>query len=97
MDESRSLRKDRASSGPGRLPNRRPLRVWGGWGGGSECSICGKPVTAQQAELELEFSGGDGFTYPMTHVVHAECYAELERERRSSLAEPAPLATVRDR
>jgi hypothetical protein len=73
-----------------KLPNRRPQRVWGGWGTGADCSLCGKPVTAQQAELELEFFEGDGCTHPATYIVHSECFAAWDSENRRGDETPLP-------
>lgn len=88
MEETRKVRTDRQSSGAGKLPSRSPQRAWGGWGSGAECSICGKSVAPDQAELELEFVGSDGFTYPATYIVHAECFAAWNSERRAGSPGP---------
>jgi hypothetical protein len=85
----RKLRRDRRPSEPGKLPNQSPQRVWGGWGSGSECAICGKSVSQGQAELELEFLGGDGFTLPTTYIVHADCFAAWDSERKAASSGPA--------
>lgn len=71
-----------------RLPNRRPKRLWGGWGSGRECSLCGKAVSSQQAELELEFAEPDGAA-PSIYFVHPECFAAWDSENRRAESLPA--------
>jgi hypothetical protein len=61
----------------GRLPNRLPSQVWGGWGDGQQCSLCDRPITPEQTEVEFELDtdgGSDGPTYRM----HTDCYKAWE-------------------
>jgi hypothetical protein len=67
----------------GRLPSRRPERLWGGIGfGGSRCVLCGAPVRYDEIALQLEVKGGNGagVTYPHLHV---RCFSALELELQS--------------
>jgi hypothetical protein len=62
----------------GKLPTRRPDRVWGGRGDGAECSICNARVKHDELEFELEFIWGED---ERTHHMHLDCFAAWERER----------------
>jgi hypothetical protein len=62
----------------GRLPQRRPDRVWGGMGAGRErCVVCGELVSTGQTALEAEFRDGDG---SRSHALHVPCFWALESQ-----------------
>ena len=64
----------------GKLPSRRPDRVWGGRGDGTTCSVCHVPVGADEIEFELEFiTAGD----VAGHHVHSDCFAVWDGERET--------------
>jgi hypothetical protein len=65
----------------GRLPRASPRRVYGGLGIGALCKICGRPVGADQNELQLLFiENMDSLSIVVLHL-HAPCYAAWELER----------------
>src|SRR6185312_5210531 len=43
----------------GKLPDRAPVRTWGGHGCGAPCAICNEQIGIDEVELELEFSAVD--------------------------------------
>jgi hypothetical protein len=64
----------------GKLPNRRPDRVWGGAAFAErECMLCGASVKQDELALELEFKRDDdgGVTNPCLHV---RCFSILDGE-----------------
>jgi hypothetical protein len=62
----------------GKLPNRRPDRMWGGPSGGADCAICSVPVKRDELELEIEFvRTGDDPGLDIHHV-HVRCFAAWE-------------------
>jgi len=80
-DEVRLREQARAAIKTGRLPSRKQDGSWGGPGTGMECVVCGKPVTKDEPEFELEFAH-DG-TSPGVDVfhLHVRCFAAWEFER----------------
>jgi hypothetical protein len=69
----------------GKLPNRRPDRLWGGPGGGANCAICTIPVERHQLEFELEFTrNGEGAGVNKYHV-HVRCLAAWEHTLAASV------------
>lgn len=69
----------------GKLPRRRPDRVWGGPGVGAVCAVCDLPVTKDETEFEIEFAhDGDSPGLDKYHV-HLRCFAAWEFERRNAL------------
>jgi len=55
--ELRTLARERIAKGelPGEQALReRALRMWGGYGTGRLCSLCGEPVQGGQIEFEVE-------------------------------------------
>ena len=78
----RSLRERvRLQLGDGALPREAPRRVYGGLGIGVLCNICGRPVGANENELQLQFiQGTDSLSIVMFHL-HPRCYAAWELER----------------
>lgn len=65
----------------GKLPERRPERIWGGPGSGASCAICGKTIGTGEVEFELQFAS-DGSSGTANYHVHARCFAAWELERR---------------
>jgi len=59
---------------PGKLPDRRPERMWGGPGSGGSCAICGKTIGTEEVEFELQFVS-DGGSGTVSYQVHARCFA----------------------
>lgn len=66
------------------LPNRSPLRLWGGQGSGAVCPLCGKPIAAADAELELEFAAEEAGLDAREFHLHVRCFAAWETERRAA-------------
>jgi hypothetical protein len=70
----------------GKLPNRRPDRVWGGAAFAErECMLCGASVKQDELALELEFTRDNdgGVTNPCLHV---RCFSILDGELRNRQA-----------
>jgi hypothetical protein len=82
MSDDASLRKQaRELLESGRLPSRRPNRIWGGpVFGMSPCMVCGAPAKRGEVVLEVEFGHDGSTTNPHFHV---RCFAALEAELRS--------------
>lgn len=60
-----------AAAAAGRLPHRRPDRMWAGRSTGTECAACGAVLERDDIEYELEFAlDGELDRY---HV-HMRCY-----------------------
>jgi hypothetical protein len=72
----------------GKLPSRAPDRTWGGPGGvGAQCTVCGRPVTKDELEFEIQFArDGDNPGLDKFHV-HIRCFAAWEFERNK---QPSP-------
>ncbi len=82
-EEERRLRlRARAALRANALPNRSPARLWGGQGSGALCPVCGEPVTAADAELELEFAADAAGPEAREFHLHVRCFAAWETERR---------------
>jgi hypothetical protein len=65
----------------GKLPNRHPDGMWGGPGGGSDCTICGAPVKDGEVEFEIEFARDGNHRCLDKYHVHIPCFAAWEVER----------------
>jgi hypothetical protein len=78
-DDSILREKAREVIQTGNLPNRRPDRMWGGSGDGTQCMICGVPVKHDEVQLELEFNGEDG-AGASNYYCHIRCFSALELE-----------------
>jgi len=61
-----------------RMPNREPDRLGGVAGVGRLCSVCERPVTAEETDLELLFSR-DGIPGATVYHVHVRCYSAWAR------------------
>jgi hypothetical protein len=84
-DECTPREKAREVIQAGKLPNRRPDRMWGGPGVGADCTICGAPVKRDEVEFEIEFAGSGQGSGLHTYHVHVRCFAAWEFERRTPL------------
>ncbi len=81
MSETSLREKVRLQLGEGALPKDPPRRVYGGLGIGVSCNICGRPVGADENELQLQFvRDSDSMSIVMFHL-HPRCYAAWELER----------------
>ena len=77
--ERRLHERARDAMSSGKVPKRRPDRMWGGPGDGTECSICRRPVKRDELGLELEFMAGAADV--VQHHVHIHCFKAWESER----------------
>ena len=78
----RSLREEvRLQLRDGALPKEAPRRVYGGLGIGVNCNICGRPVGADENELELQFVRDSDSPSIVVFHLHPRCYAAWELER----------------
>lgn len=64
-----------------KMPNRQPDRMWGGAGVGLPCTICDKPVSKSEMELEVEFSMDGGMPQVAVYHVHVRCFSAWELVR----------------
>ena len=80
MNEIALRQRARQAMEAGKLPERRPARMWGGRGSGGNCAICGSTLDPDGPELDLEFSDGTGGA-ATNHHVHVRCFAAWELER----------------
>jgi hypothetical protein len=66
----------------GRLPDRRPDRVWGGAGfEGSPCGLCGVLLKEAEMAVELEFARDLGLDPDSAQLhLHARCFLAMELE-----------------
>lgn len=81
-DESVRRRRAREAMKTGKLPNQRPERLWGGFGSGAPCAVCGEVVDEKDVEFELRFTADQGAAATHCHV-HAKCFTAWELERRN--------------
>ena len=80
-DEAILRQQAKAALEAGKMPSRSPDRTWGGPGVGAPCSVCGKPVRADELEFEIQFArDGDNPGLDKFHV-HLRCFAAWEFER----------------
>jgi hypothetical protein len=87
-DESILREYARAAVQKGKLPARRPDRTWGGPGVGAACAVCGRPISKDEMEFEIEFAhDGDNPVLDKYHV-HIRCFAAWEFERQKAGATP---------
>jgi hypothetical protein len=82
MEEQALRAKAREVLQPGKLPNRRPDRTWGGPGVGAACAVCDLPVTKDEIESHIGFSHDGSNPGLDTFHVHFRCFAAWEFERR---------------
>lgn len=65
----------------GTLPRREPDRTLGRPGVGSLCTVCAKPVTADQVEWEIQFAHDGANPDLDTYHLHMRCLSVWELER----------------
>ena len=88
-DERELRSKAREAILSGKVPSSPPQETWGGPGSGDECSICGKPLRAEQIELELSFlseaedRSTHGNAEKRSYRLHIRCWTAWEAERRA--------------
>ncbi len=83
-DESILRERAREVIRTGKLPSRRPDRMWGGPGADAHCAVCGTTVPRAQVEFEIEFfENGDESKVDKYHV-HVRCFSVWELERRNA-------------
>ncbi len=75
----------------GKLPHRSPDRISGGLGAGGSCAICGRTVSADELELQLEFATGERSD---CHTVHLACYSAWKARRQELQSNPAIMAAT---
>jgi hypothetical protein len=98
MDENTVRQKARDAIAAGKLPIRRPERMWGGPGTGAACAICAQPLKPDQMGFELEFSRHTGAPAAVNYHTHVQCFAAWEFERDNldessrTVGEPTVLA-----
>ena len=80
-DEARLREQAREAVQNGKLPNRAPDRTWGGPGVGAACTVCGKPVTKDELEFEIQFAHDGTMPGLDKFHVHIRCFAAWEFER----------------
>jgi hypothetical protein len=79
--DERSLReRAREAILAGKLPGRRPDRMWGGPAAGGICVVCGSPVMRGELEFEIEFSRNGGGSGTDRYNVHIGCFQAWESE-----------------
>jgi hypothetical protein len=76
----------------GKLPARRPDRIWGGPGVGAACPVCDQPVRRYELELEIQFEHDGAEPGLNKFHVHIRCFAAWEFERRNTGPRAAPLS-----
>jgi hypothetical protein len=74
-------RAARESLASGRLPRMNSQCIWGGYGRGDICSLCGEPIRSTEVEFEVpepEHGAGSSFKFHITcHAVwQLECAGE---------------------
>lgn len=75
--EQRLLHAARAGLASGRLPRVQSHCIWGGYGRGDVCSLCGEPIRSH--EVEFEVSAASGGTRP-TFKFHITCHDAWQLE-----------------
>jgi hypothetical protein len=54
----------------GRLPSVQQQYLWAGTGDGQLCSLCDRPIDAQQIEYELQFNTAPPSVYRFHRICH---------------------------
>lgn len=72
----------------GELAVLRPTRLWGGFGCGELCSVCGEPVNSGETKYEIEAT--EGGQPVRSYFFHFICHAawQLECARAEALKSP---------
>ena len=89
-DEARLREHARDAVEQKKLPNRPPDRVWGGPGIGVACTICGRPVTKDEMEFEVEFAEDGASPHFAVYHVHIRCFSAWELVRSKVDGHPRP-------
>ena len=55
----------------GRLPRMHSQCIWGGYGRGDVCSLCGEPIRSTDVEFEVPESAEDGLHAAQRHPAPA--------------------------
>jgi len=65
----------------GRLPGLTPKNVWGGHGSGEQCALCGKSISRDEVEYEIEdrTQGNAAVLYRFHFLCHAAWQFECAR------------------
>jgi hypothetical protein len=85
-DENGMRRKEHESMRSGRLPDRRPDRLWGGHGNGTDlCNLCGNLLKKEEISFDLEYDGEARAARPACYSVHLHCFQawDMDREQRN--------------
>ena len=71
-------RTARESLASGRLPRIHSQCIWGGYGRGDRCSLCGEPIRSSEVEFEVpEREDGTGMPSLKFHIT---CHAVWQLE-----------------
>src|SRR5258707_11340044 len=57
----------------GKLPSRSSDRLFGVSGNGGPCAVCGKPLTREEMEVQLQFNRHDGTPGLDQYHLHHRC------------------------
>lgn len=90
-DEQRLQQLARQRLRAGAIPARQPDQSWGGRGSRQPCPVCGRAVSAQELEMELEFRSRGGVE---RFFLHIQCYGAWDIERRQMPPESLPAANA---
>jgi hypothetical protein len=81
-DDSALREKAREAILSGRLPSRRPDRLWGGPASGEhDCVICGKLLSRDEVQYDLQYSAEGTPSGSVDLPVHLRCFDAWEIER----------------
>jgi hypothetical protein len=69
----------------GQLPREPAILLWGGYGSGQLCSLCGRPIQLKEIEYEIPPGEGEGhmlrFHLVCLSVWHLECARDVSNEQ----------------
>jgi hypothetical protein len=82
-DEGVLRQQARHAMSTGKLPRRRPDRMWGGPGNGATCAVCGQTVSREEMGFDLEFAPATSRSSAVNLQFHVRCFAAWEFERDS--------------
>jgi hypothetical protein len=86
MDGNRLRVRAREALLAGRLPTRRPDRLWGGPGEGTRCALCELPIEREEIGYELEFA--ENGHAAASHHLHLQCHSAWDSEARQAACPP---------
>jgi hypothetical protein len=82
MDDERSLRRRaRAKIDRAEIPNRSPIRLWGGPPGSVTCAICDRPLPHSELAVTVLFEPLTLDVRGEVYHLHLRCFAAWEFER----------------